>query len=255
MDDVAGCRLIFESIEHLRAFRAKVHASRFRHRLRHDADKYDYIKKPKATGYRGIHDVYEYDVNSATNALFKGLYIEIQYRTLIQHAWATAVEVVGLITESQPKFEQGDRRYGEALALASELLSRAHEGMKGPLPLLEDSEVVEQFDKIDAELSLMQTLTALNLVKDVVTLQRNIILILPEQGGLEIVSCKNAKEAVAKLFVLEKERPESDIVLVRAGSSDAIRLAFRNYFSDAQDFIRLVEEARSALTGTEKRVL
>jgi hypothetical protein len=30
-------------------------------------------------------DVYEYDVNSATGDLLNGLYIEVQYRTLIQH--------------------------------------------------------------------------------------------------------------------------------------------------------------------------
>jgi hypothetical protein len=35
--------------------------------------------------------------------------------------------------------------------------------------------------------------------------------------------------------------PDRDIVLVRADTSDEIRLAFKNYFSDARDFIRLVE--------------
>ena len=91
-----------------------------------------YIKNPKNTGYRGIHDIYEYDVNSAAGRELKGLYIEIQYRTLVQHAWATAVEVVGFITESQPKFEKGDNRYHLAMAYAAEIIARAHENHNGP---------------------------------------------------------------------------------------------------------------------------
>jgi putative GTP pyrophosphokinase len=106
MDDVAGCRLIFRSIKDLYAFRARFHKAKFNHKLRNDPDKYDYIKNPKQTGYRGIHDVYEYIVNSEAGKALAGLYIEIQYRTLVQHAWATAVEVIGFITQSQPKFQR-----------------------------------------------------------------------------------------------------------------------------------------------------
>ena len=111
MDDVAGCRLIFRSIKELNKFRDTFHKAKFNHKRRNEPDKYDYMKSPKDTGYRGIHDIYEYDVNSESGKSLAGLYIEIQYRTLVQHAWATAVEVVGFITESQPKFQQGDKRY------------------------------------------------------------------------------------------------------------------------------------------------
>jgi putative GTP pyrophosphokinase len=119
MDDVAGCRLIFPNIESLHKFRAELHKANFKHHLRNDVDKWDYIKKPKSTGYRGIHDIYEYDVNSDHGKPYKGLLIELQYRTAAQHAWATCVEVVGLITESQPKFQEGDKRYETILAIAS----------------------------------------------------------------------------------------------------------------------------------------
>lgn len=122
MDDVAGCRLIFPDIATLQSFRSTFHRARFHHERKNDIDKYDYIKHPKATGYRGIHDVYSYDVNSESGRALKGLMVEIQYRTRIQHAWATAVEVIGFITESQPKFQEGDNRYQSAMALASERL-------------------------------------------------------------------------------------------------------------------------------------
>ena len=65
MDDVAGCRLIFPTVEELRVFRAEFHdKSRFKHSLKNDPDKYDYIAHPKESGYRGVHDVYVYNVNS-----------------------------------------------------------------------------------------------------------------------------------------------------------------------------------------------
>lgn len=243
MDDVAGCRLIFEDVASLRRFREEIHGARFRHKLRHAPEKYDYIASPKASGYRGIHDVYEYDVNSATGDLLNGLYIEIQYRTLIQHAWATAVEVVGLITESQPKFDQGDGRYREALALSSELLARAHEGLYGPLPHMADADVVGRFKDLDDDLSLLQTLRAVNQARGEITVHKNIILIWSEGGGLETLSFNDAGEAVRRLFDLENRYPDRDIVLVRASSTEAVRLAFRNYFSDAQEFIRLVDAA------------
>ena len=48
MDDIAGCRLIFDSIPNLQSFRARFHTSGFKHRLRHeDINKYEYIEKPK----------------------------------------------------------------------------------------------------------------------------------------------------------------------------------------------------------------
>jgi putative GTP pyrophosphokinase len=130
MDDVAGCRLIFPDIPSLYTFREDLHKARFQHNRKNSIDKYDYIKHPKETGYRGIHDIYEYDVRSATGQDSKGLLLELQYRTRVQHAWAIAVEVIGNITASQPKFQEGDKRYEQVMIYASEILARAHEGLQ-----------------------------------------------------------------------------------------------------------------------------
>lgn len=249
MDDVAGCRLIFRSIKDLYTFRSKFHKARFNHKLRNEPDKYDYIKNPKDTGYRGIHDVYEYNVNSETGKALAGLYIEIQYRTLVQHAWATAVEVIGFITQSQPKFQRGDTRYERAMALASELLARAHEQKKGPFPAASDQDVLSEFLSLDNELHLMQTLRGLNSAKGDVTDKRNSILIFSMEGELEVRNFRDATDALRALFELEKEMPDRDIVLVRADTSEEVRLAFRNYFTDAREFVRLVDAACAKLSG------
>ena len=200
MDDVAGCRLIFPDIKSLREFRKNFHRARFHHKLKNHKDKYDYIESPKSTGYRGIHDVYSYDVNSQSGRTLKGLLVEIQYRTIIQHAWATAIEVIGFITESQPKFEEGDTRYRKAMALASEILARASENCRGPHPDKSDEEVVREFLKIDEELGLLKMLWGLNAADTAVSAKRNTILIFDEEGNLKIRAFQDAPEALRTLF-------------------------------------------------------
>jgi len=253
MDDVAGCRLIFRRTKELYAFRDRFHQARFNHKRRNDLDKYDYIKRPKETGYRGVHDVYEYDVNSDVGKALAGLYVEIQYRTLVQHAWATAVEVIGFVTESQPKFQKGDKRYERAMALASEILARAHEASQGPFPDTPDDELVREFLTLDKELHLIPMLRALNATDKAVSAKRNAILIMSSTGELDVRLFREAPDALRALFELEREMPDRDIVLVRADTSDEVRIAFKNYFSDARDFIRLVQEGCAKLTSRRVR--
>jgi hypothetical protein len=65
---------------------------------------------------------------------------------------------------------------------------------------------------------------------------------------LDVRTYRDATEALRNLFELEKEFPGRDIVLVRADTSDEVRLAFKNYFSDARDFIDLVERGCQKLS-------
>ncbi|TVT70751.1 MAG: (p)ppGpp synthetase [Denitromonas halophila] len=247
MDDIAGCRLIFESIGELNEFRKDFHKARFKHKRKNEADKYNYILKPKRTGYRGIHDVYSYDVNSKNGEFHKGLLVEIQYRTLIQHAWATAVEVIGFITENQPKFQQGDKRYEHCMALASEILARYFEDGYGPFPDLSNDELLKEFRSLDNELHLIRNFTGLNSAESETTANRNTILIFQPDGELEALSYRSESDALRELFRLEKENPSLDVVLVKADTNEEIRMAFRNYFSDAKEFVRLLTQAMEYL--------
>lgn len=252
MDDVAGCRVIFGDIAEMREFRANLHSARFKHRRKNADDKYDYIARPKPTGYRGIHDVYEYDANSEAGRPYKGLYVELQYRTTYQHAWATANELIGSFTESQPKFGRGDPRYERIMRLASEIIARAFEDMTSSLPDLTDDEVVREFLALDAELHLMQMLRGLNVADEAVTQSKNVILILGDRDAdLEILEFPDATSALRALFDLEQSAPEKDVVLVRGDSPTDVREAFKNYFSDAKHFVNLVDEGCQQLLPEE----
>lgn len=245
MDDVAGCRLIFESVDKLRAFRKTVHSARFRHKLKNDPDKYDYIAHPKEDGYRSIHDIYEYDVRSEVGRYRKGLLIELQYRTIYQHAWATCSEVVGFLTGSQLKFGQGDVRIKKILRLASEIISRAFEDMPSSLPELSDKDVVQRFLALDDDLKFMRMLHGLIAADRKISDEKNIILMFKENGNgeeeLEVRSYPNATVALRALFELERDNPGMDIVLVKSDKPEDVREAFKNYFSDARHFIDLVD--------------
>jgi len=251
MDDVAGCRLIFPSNKALYKFRAELHAAKFNHKRRNEEDKYDYIKSPKHTGYRGVHDVYEYDVNSDHGKPYKGLLIELQYRTIHQHAWATCVEVVGFITESQPKFQKGDTRYEQVLAVSSEIIARVFEGKNSCFPALSDKQVVKKFTTLNDELNFLPMLSRLNAAHHELSGKKNVILMFSEADKLEIRTYRDSTDAIKALFELEKTTPGKDVVLVRADSSENVRIAFRNYFSDATEFINFIETGCAKLSGVK----
>lgn len=255
MDDVAGCRLIFPDIGMLYAFRAQLHEARFEHELKNQPDKYDYIKRPKADGYRGVHDVYEYNVASEEGRHLRGLRIEIQYRTEVQNAWATTNEIIGHVTHgaSEPKFHRGDRRYEDAMRLASEVLARAHEGGTGPLPGLSDAELVDQLAKADAELKLFVQLKQLKVLIQASSSRRELEYILMREGPqLQLLEFETPDEAMTKLFALESERPGADVVYVPGSTSEQIRSAYKNYYDDAAEFLERLETGRLRLLSKGK---
>lgn len=250
MDDVAGCRLICADVQALYEFRETIHRAKFDHVLKSGAEKYDYIKVPKTDGYRGIHDVYEYNVASEEGKHLRGLRIEIQYRTEVQNAWATTNEIISHITKgaSQPKYHRGDARYLKLMSLASEVLARSFEGCPGPHQQLENSEVVELYEKLEAELNFRLTLTGLGVALKGEHGNKGPEFILFREGAqLELLGFGTQHEALDKLFELENERPGADVVYVPGTTTDEIRSAYKNYYDDARDFLNWVAEGTEYL--------
>ena len=103
MQDIGGCRAVFSNEKKLRkTVRELKRHPEFRipnggYRAK------DYIKTPKADGYRSYHLVGKFTAADGTSKS-----IELQLRTQIQHYWATAVEIVDLFTGQALKSNQGD---------------------------------------------------------------------------------------------------------------------------------------------------
>lgn len=99
-------------------------------------------------------------------------------------------------------------------------------------------------------------LRGLNAASRDVSEKKNVILIFGAGGDLEdleMLSYRDATDALRALFQLEKERPGKDVVLVRAETSEEVRFAFKNYFSDAREFIELMEGGCQKLAGDKVR--
>ncbi len=255
MHDIAGCRIVFSNIEELLEVRKSMHASRWRHALTHDVDRYNYIEMPKSSGYRGIHDVYQYNVNSIGGVDWNGLRVEIQYRTLPQHAWATAVEVADLFSSSKIKFSDAAEQQLAYFRLASEVIARTSEGLGSCCSELSDRSLAQEFEVAENSLGLLAKLDGLRRASiQEFPFKRNTLLIfrfdLPEgEEPLLVKSFKNVNLAIKAYADSEIEYGDrADIVLVRGDDEENIRDAFRNYFSDARGFVDLVRTGLNSLT-------
>lgn len=248
-NNVAGCRLIFPSIKELNAFRGEFEWARFNHKRKNHPDKYDYIKRPKPLGYRGIHDIYEYATTSVKGAPLKGLLIELQYRTRCQHAWATSVEIMTHLTGFEPKFNRGDQNHIEFLRLASEIIARTCEDMPSCFPEKRDMEVAAAFEAVESKLHLMPVMRRMQPSEETSSGRSSEVFILQigSDQSLKIHEYPNRGAAAPAYFKLEKDHPGDDIVLVTAESFSEMRDTFRNYFYDVREFVRLVDEGRKAL--------
>jgi hypothetical protein len=127
------------------------------------------------------------------------------------------------------------------MALASEIIARSAEGLESCYPEKSDTGLVHEFLELDGQIGLLSLLRSLNVADSHISAKRNVILMFSEKEILELKSFRDATEALRALFELEKENPGKDIVLVRAESSEDVRIAFKNYFSDSGEFIRLIE--------------
>jgi ppGpp synthetase/RelA/SpoT-type nucleotidyltranferase len=255
MHDIAGCRLIFRNTKELIEYRESLHKARMIH-IRKKAEivpyPYNYIATPPKSGYRGIHDVYEYCARHNRSNTWNGLLVEIQYRTIFQHAWATAVEVAGSLTGNHSKFDQGDLGHKEFFRLSSEIIARAFENSKSCKAAYTNAELIESFTQLEDEIKLLRALDNLSVLSTQTHFKgKNVILIFSEQGkdkyGVRVATFDSLPKATEMYFEYEKIYSGDDIVLVRAESLESIRNAFRNYFSDAQDFVRLVKRGVSKL--------
>lgn len=250
MHDIAGCRLIFEDVGSLHAFRDSFHGSRASHELVGGDNRYDYIAHPKSSGYRGVHDVYKYVAFAKTSEKWNKLRIELQYRTVVQHAWATAVEILDIVNMSRLKFSDADEGVERQLLIASEILSRAHEGVPGYCANEEINALIEEFCHLEDQYRSILRLRELSTSEfgQFARSARLFVLVNffePQDfGPLIAYGYSDNRSAVESYENLEKEHQgRADVVLVGATEQDAVKLSYTNYFSDASIFLRLLDEA------------
>ncbi len=256
MHDYAGCRLIFDNLTDLNDFRefmwSKESLENVKHVIRHEKDKYDYIKRPKSSGYRGIHDVFSHHPRphrkqGVDSKPWHGLLVEVQYRTRVQHAWATALEISDIIDGESTKFNLNMEKRSHFFALASELLARKHEKKKASFLDKTFIDIRRDFKKLEEELGILKRLYALK--KSPIPKRfrvHNVLSIWPNEDGdpiIKIETFSNAQLAINRANELEQGGLEVNVVYVRSDKPKQLISAYRNYFNDPVDFVKLITEA------------
>lgn len=125
MHDIGGCRVIMQNINHVdRLVTAYKDSAAKNPNVRNEFVRdYDYVQFPKPDGYRSVHLVYKYRSPALDRQAWNGLRIEIQIRSRLQHAWATAVESVDTFTKQALKSNVGNPDWKRFFALMGSVIA------------------------------------------------------------------------------------------------------------------------------------
>jgi hypothetical protein len=112
---------------------------------------------------------------------------------------------------------------------------------------------LEEFEKLDSEIQVIQMLVNLNAyhwIEGQADQAKHVILRLSkDQNDVQLQQFDLELEASAALIELEKAHPDDDIVLVGAETIADATSAFRNYFTDVGAFLKLIKKGQAELTA------
>lgn len=238
VEDIAGCRIVVESNKQVYEVMDKIKSSRSRNILHRERD---YIATPKESGYRGIHLIYKYNGSKIKS---KGLCVELQIRNKLQHAWATAVEVIGTFTKQSLKASQGKEDWLNFFKLSSIAFSDI-ESRK--IKVNAESSARQELLKYIKDLHVLEMLSAFAVTTqhlEKTTSSSNGYFILLLDIELRRVNIKRYKQsqfndATNEYVAIEKsniENKNKDVVLISSSDIYSLRKAYPNYFADTTVF-------------------
>jgi ppGpp synthetase/RelA/SpoT-type nucleotidyltranferase len=250
MQDIGGCRGVVGTAAEVNNLVNSYVKSDLKHKL-HTHD--DYMMAPKPTGYRGVHLIYRYYSDKIDT--YNSLKIEMQLRSQAQHAWATAVEIVGTFTQQALKSSQGADDWLRFFALMGTALAIMEGTAPVPdTPIYADELIKELNDaagKLDAVGRLKAYGTAPQILESPASKKNHFFLLEldAKEMKLEIKGFKSNEILNAADQYLQAERRFSqeaaggDAVLVSVDSLASLRRAYPNYYLDTNMFVGLVEKA------------
>lgn len=256
MQDIGGLRAVVASLKQVETLEKDYRISRFQHELVESQCR-DYITKPKQSGYRSIHLVYRYKNSRVPD--YDGLLLELQIRTKLQHAWATAVETMGTFLNFALKSSEGPEEWLNFFALVGSAF--AHLENTPPVPGF------EHLSKHDTFAAVIDRVVALNVKEKLVAYTVAVERVHAEGGGGSyhlVILDPNTKSVSIRSYsqmnleLANKEYGEAEkritegepiqAVLVSAGSIENLRKAYPNYFLDTHEFVAQLAKIERMLT-------
>jgi hypothetical protein len=246
MQDIAGCRAVFSRLSSVYKLVDAYKTSKLDHKFRNQKD---YIQNPKPDGYRSFHLVYEY-VGAEQTKPYSGLRVEIQVRTQAQHAWATAVEAVGIFTRQALKSNQGDEHWLRFFSLMGTALAAIERTPCVPGTPTTRKDLVAELRALADRIRARDMLSAYNTTLDTLGAAKDakyfIVELDPDEGKVTLrrFKAKESAEANRRYTELESQIPDGSrrqVVLVSVADINALKRAYPNYFLDTALFSRLVD--------------
>lgn len=248
MQDIGGLRAIVKNVANVYELRNKLIKSRFDHELINEKD---YIQSPKNSGYRGIHLVYKYKSRKAKD--YDGLLIEIQLRSKLQHAWATAVETTGTFLQQSLKTSHGAEEWLHFFSMAGSAF--AYLENKPPAPCHADINREDLFKSLAQQakdLKVYDTLRAYRISANAIEnekVKKAYYYLLTLKPKTRVVNIKGyqknqLQEATERYLQLEQAvdgEEISQVVLVAADSLKLLYRAYPNYFLDTEEFTSVLD--------------
>jgi hypothetical protein len=248
MQDLGGCRAVLRSVanvERLVKFYEDnpTKAAQF-------VGKKDYIQEPKADGYRSVHLIYQYQ-GISQNGAFCGLKIEVQIRSRLQHAWATALETIDTFTSQALKSGFGSDLWKRFFALTGTMIAIREKRPIIPGTPDNYADLVKELKPICAKLHIPDVFHGLSFgVKFLARKGRgsaiaHIILLNSDAKTIRVFDFSSNEEAAEKYIELEKEnlgKPHIQSVLVSVDSLQALRSAYPSYYLDTTQFVKIVND-------------
>lgn len=263
IQDIGGCRTILSTIDHVDQL-VDIYLHKGSRGVKHDLSKKDdYVLNPKDSGYRGVHLIYKYQ--SDKSKLYSDLKIEIQIRTFLQHAWATAVETVSTFFKQALKSSQGDKEWLRFFALMGSVMAIKESRPLIPntpttykelqLEIVDFSKKLDVIGHLDAFRQSLSIFDEENPDKDA----QYYLLELDVASRRVLVKSYTQSEIVkASKDYIELEAknintPTTDVVLVSADSIEKLKIAYPNYYLDTAIFLRAVREVISSPSEMRKK--
>lgn len=246
MQDIGGLRAVVDNLSQVTRLADLYLQAKLTHEL---VDSDDYIATPKSSGYRSIHIIFRYK-NPITPA-YDGLCLELQIRTKLQHAWATAVETIGTFLNQALKSSEGPEEWLEYFKLAGAAFAILE---KCPVPAqFEGRTQQEIYSELLAEtdrLEVRRKLNAFAIATNTIETKRaqgnyHLVILNAETKNVEIKSfgkkrLEEANQAYSDAEIRSEFDPNIQAVLVATDSIDALKRAYPNYFLDTRAFVNAI---------------
>jgi hypothetical protein len=254
MQDIGGCRAVVRTVWHLDELVASYETGIAQRRPGPEFYKrYDYISEPKSDGYRSMHYVYKYFSRSEKHRFYKGLRIEIQLRSALQHAWATAVETVSALTGQALKSNVGEDSWKRFFALMGSSIAARERRPPVPGTPSDSTELAGELRHLVSGLNIYAVLsgwrTAVRMTEEEVAGADTYLLVLDATANtIEVRGFRKhqLQQAADEYLLIETEtahKPEVQAVLVSSDSLLSLRKAYPNYYLDTRAFLVAVRYA------------